>query len=225
MRAAAPWAAATGLVALAGLAAWVLLATSAFGVREVSVTGVAIVTPDQVRAAAAVPPGAPLARLDLGEVARRIETLPPVERATVARDWPRGLTVSVTERTPVAAVPQGETFVLVDAAGVAFRTVGEKPADLPLAKVASPGAGDPNTQAAVRVLGALDADLRAELTAIEVTGPARIRLDLRDGRQVIWGDATELPAKARAASALLAREKTKKGAIIDVSAPDVVTVR
>jgi cell division protein FtsQ len=229
MRAAVPWAAATALIALAGLAAWILLGTSAFGVRQVTVTGAAIVSADQVRAAAAVPDGAPLARLDLAELGRRIGTLPAVQQATVTRDWPRGLAVRVTERTPMAAAPQGKKFVLIDRAGVAFQTVDARPADLPLARLAAPGAGDQNTRAAMQVLSALDGALRAQLVAIEVTGLARIRLELRDRRQVIWGDATEIEAKARAAAALLNRKGTgggaERGATIDVSAPGVVTVR
>jgi cell division protein FtsQ len=46
-------------------------------------------------------------------------------------------------------------------------------------------------------------------------------LDLRGEREVIWGDATESATKAKVATALLPREATT----IDVSAPDVVTIR
>ena len=48
----------------------------------------------------------------------------------------------------------------------------------------------------------------------------RIRLELRGGRSVIWGDATGNDAKARTVTDLLAR----KGRVIDVSALPVVTM-
>ncbi|MER7474900.1 peptidase S33, partial [Micromonospora sp. NPDC000018] len=61
MRAALPWAIAAGVLGLAGLVAWALLGTGLFGVREVRVEGAELVSAVQVRDAAAVPDGAPLA--------------------------------------------------------------------------------------------------------------------------------------------------------------------
>jgi len=51
--------------------------------------------------------------------------------------------------------------------------------------------------------------------------PARVRLELSDGRTIIWGDSSENEAKARVALVLLARP----GKTIDVSAPELVTIR
>ena len=70
-----------------GLLGWVLYGTSLLGVREISVSGSHISGPDAVRAAAAVPLGTPLARLDIDEVADRIRALPSVGgRVHVVRD-------------------------------------------------------------------------------------------------------------------------------------------
>ena len=55
MRAALPWAVGAGVVALAGVLAWVLLGTGVFAVTQVRVTGTDLVTPARVREAAAVP--------------------------------------------------------------------------------------------------------------------------------------------------------------------------
>jgi cell division protein FtsQ len=51
--------------------------------------------------------------------------------------------------------------------------------------------------------------------------PARIRLELTDGRTIIWGDATENAEKVRVTLVLI----TKPGQTIDVSAPSLVTIR
>ncbi|GIJ25305.1 hypothetical protein Vqi01_04670 [Micromonospora qiuiae] len=221
MRAALPWAVAGGVLALAGLVAWALLGTGLFGVREVRVEGAELVTAVQVRNAAGVPDDAPLARIDLAELADRIGALPEVERVTVTRDWPDTLVVRLTERTGVAVVPRGERFVVLDAAGVAFRTLPQRPDGLPLIRLAEPGPDDPATRAGLEVLAALTPQLRAELVELNVESLARISVVLRGDRTVFWGDATRGSDKARVATALLDQEAAR----IDVSAPDVVTFR
>ncbi|MCM0678340.1 FtsQ-type POTRA domain-containing protein, partial [Micromonospora phytophila] len=221
MRAALPWAIAAAVLAVAGLVAWTLLGTGLFGVREVRVEGADLVTPVQVRDAAAVPDDAPLARVDLAAAERRIGELAPVERVTVTRDWPGTLVVRLTERTGVAVVPQGEQFVVIDGAGVVFRTLPQRPDDLPLVRLAEPGPRDAGTRAALEVLAVLTPQLRGELVEVSVEGLARIKLRLRGDRVVVWGDASRGTDKARVASALLDR----KADTIDVSAPDVVTFR
>jgi cell division protein FtsQ len=70
------------------------------------------------------------------------------------------------------------------------------------------------------VLAALTPQLRGALARLEVAAPARISLSLSDGRTVIWGDATDNADKATAATAVL----DKPGRVIDVSAPNLVTV-
>ena len=221
LRAALPWAVTAAALALAGMVAWLIYSTAIFGVDEVDVAGVDVLRPDEVRAAAAVPPGTPLARVDLDQVRRRVATLAQVDRVTVSRDWPGTLLVEVQERIAVAAVPRGGRFLLVDAAGVAYHSAARRPAGLPLVRLAAPAPQDLATRSALEVLAALTEELHEQLAELVVEAPARIRLKLREGRQVIWGDATESVAKAKVATVLLAR----KGATIDVSAPDVVTIR
>lgn len=221
MRAALPWAVAAGILALAGLVAWVVLGTGLFGVREVRVEGAELVTPVEVRDAAGVPDGIPLAEVDLADTARRIGRLAPVERATVTRDWPDALVVRVVERTPVAVVPRGEQFVVIDASGTVFRTLDQRPDDLPLVRVDRPGPDDPGTRAAVAVLDALTPELRSALLDVSVESLALVKLRLRGDRTVVWGDSSRGEDKARVATALLG----ERARTIDVSAPDVVTFR
>jgi cell division protein FtsQ len=222
LRAALPWLVGLGVaVALAGAFA-VVWATPLLGVSEVRVDGAAkLVTPAAVRAAAGVPSGTPLARLDLDEVASRVGALPPVERATVTRQWPHGLRIRVVERTPVAAVARMDGYAVVDRSGVVFDSVASPPRGLPMLKLASPGGNDPTTRAALTVLSALSPGLRAATARIAADAPTRIRLELRDERQIIWGDATQSDAKVRVATMML-RGGDK---VMDVSAPTVVTTK
>lgn len=221
LRAALPWAVLAGVLAVAGLAAWIVFGTSVFGVRHVRVAGTQILTPAQVAEAAAVPMSRPLASLDLAGMRDRVAALPPVERVRVFRAWPDTVVVEIVERTAVAAVPLEGRFAIVDGSGVVFRSVVERPADLPIVRVAAPGRDDPATRAGLVVLAALTPQLREQLVEVVVSGPARVSLRLRGDRRVVWGDASRSDLKARVATALLERE----GETIDVSAPNVVTIR
>src|SRR5581483_5120584 len=113
--------------------------TSLLGVRTVRVSGNSLVTPDQVRAAAAVPGGAALASLDLRAVARRVERLAPVRSAQVTRDWPSTVVIAVTERAPVAVLPRPDKrYDLIDASGVVYATVPAR-GSLPAMQLAAAG--------------------------------------------------------------------------------------
>ncbi len=213
-----------GVAALALLAGFIVVvyATPLLGVARIRGEGADLVSPDDVRVAAAVRPGIPLARVDLGAVGRRVVAgLAPVAQAQAVRAWPDTLVVRVVERVAVAVVPSAGSYAIVDASGVVFGSAPRPPAGLPQVRLAAPGPADPSTRAALTVLAALTPELRAQLVELVAEASTRIRLELRGGREVLWGDATQNEAKARVATSLLARP----GKVVDVSAPGVVTVR
>jgi cell division protein FtsQ len=225
LRSALPWLVVLLMLVFAGIGAGLVYGTSLFGVGTVRVEGTVDVSTDEVRLAAAVRPGAPLASLDLAEVERRVEAYPPIQKATVDRSWPRTLVVRVWERSPVATVPLAGSYALLSADGVAYRQVGARPEGLPVVRVPDPGPGDETTLAALTVLAALPPALRDPLVALVADAPTRIRLELSDQRVVVWGDATANAEKARVASSVLAGPDGGAAKTVDVSAPSVVTVR
>jgi cell division protein FtsQ len=204
-------------VLFAGLT-YVLLATPLLAVRDIRVVGSTIAGPDAVRAAAQVELGTPLARVDTGAVAGRVDAIPSVAHADVYRSWPSTLVVDVTERTAVAAVRSGSAYLVLDPAGVVFERVDRRPDGVALLVLATPGPGDAATVAALRVVAALTPPLRHLLKQVEAPNPTDIQLVLIDGRVVFWGDADRSDDKAQAATAVLGRA-TKR---IDVSSPDEV---
>jgi cell division protein FtsQ len=222
MRTARPWLVAAAVLVLLGIAGWVVYRTPVLGVREVRVTGNNLVSAEQVRAAAAIRSGTPLAGLDLSAVGDRVVAgLVPVARAVAARDWPDTVVITVTERVGVAVAQRADQrWVVLDSASVPFQEVSAPPDGLPVLVLANPVRGDAGTVAALAVLAALTPELRAVLVRLEAPSPNGIRLALTRDREIIWGDATQNEAKARVATSLLGHS----GAVIDVSAPDVVTV-
>jgi cell division protein FtsQ len=221
LRAALPWAVGLGVLLVLGGLTWLIYGTPVLGVRDVRVLGTELLTPQQVRQATGVSDDEPLARIDLDHVRARVRAIPAVDRVVVRRSWPSTLIVEVVERTPVAAVPSGQQFTLIDRSGVPYRQVAAKPADLPLMRLATPGPADENTRSALTVLDALSSQLRQQLIAVSVAAPAQIKLELRKDRTVVWGDDTQSSTKSQVATALLKKADSE----IDVSAPAVVTIR
>lgn len=209
------------VVALLGAGVWVAGFTGVLGVRTVLVRGADSVPVGTVRDAAAVPLGVPLIRLDSAGISRRVGQIPGVQHARVSRSWPNTVRIDVVERTPIAAIPHGSAFSLVDAEGVLFQQVATSPPGLPRLVVAHPLVTDPAMHAALVVIGSLDGALRGMVQVVEAPTPDSVTLGLRDGRTVIWGGSGESEAKARALGPLL----TRPGSTYDVSTPTVAVVR
>jgi cell division protein FtsQ len=222
------------LVVAAGLG-YVGFSTSLLGVSHVEVRGAGFVSATDIRTAAGVRAGEPFLGVDTDAVARRVEGLVGVAHADVSRHLPSTVVIDVRLRTPVAAVPvpvasvpgaagHGKTptsYRLVDASGVAFRTVGSVPVGVVVVDLTNPGPDDPSTVGALAVLASLPPGLRDKVDHVSALTPVEIHLVLTGGREIVWGDATDNATKARVASSLLGRS----GRVIDVSAPNVVTVQ
>lgn len=216
----------TVLIGLAGLAVlvavgWALLASPllALDPEQVSVSGTGentTVPTADVLAVVAEHAGTPLPRLDLEDLRGRLETLPTVDTAEVHRAWPRGLTVAVVAREPVAATGSEGSFELVDHEGVTVAVVDEVPEGMP--RVAVPRSADraPQTLAAVlTVLAELPQEVRAEVAVATAGGPASITLELVDGAEVRWGG----PEGSALKSAVLEVLRQQPAEVYDVTVP------
>lgn len=204
-----------------GVVGWVLLGSRLLVVRTVQVAGADRVSVSQIRAAASVRLGTPLVRVDVGEVRRRVEAIRRVESAHVQRRWPSTLRISVRERVPIAVVRQGERYLLLDHHGVKVATVPSAPESVPVLEVAEPSPDDPATRAALTVLHGLPERLVSKVTTVYAPVPTEVRLRLRGGDRVIWGNARRGAEKAHALMALLQQEAE----VYNVSSPDVATTR
>jgi cell division protein FtsQ len=210
----------TTLLALLGLAGWLLLGTGVLGVHDVAVTGTSRLDPAEVRRVAAIEAGTPLARLDTGAVADRLGRLPVVRTVEVERSWPRGVTIRVRERTAAAVQARGQAYALVDRDGVEFAQVQRRPAGLPL--VSAPvDAGPPALRAALDVLDQLTGPVRDQVRQVRAATAEQVELRLTRGRTVLWGSTERGARKAAVLAVLISR----KAQVYDVSAPDTPTTR
>ncbi|HEY0934433.1 MAG TPA: FtsQ-type POTRA domain-containing protein, partial [Trebonia sp.] len=208
---------------------WALLGNRLLVVRSVSVTGTRLVTQAQVLAAADVPLGTPLLSVDAGSVTRRVEAISQVASATVSRNWPDHLVITVTERVPVMAVRMaGGGYDLADPAGVVVRYAKAKPAALPLLVISVAGRelrGNLAATTAAAVLAELQPSLARQVAKVSAApvaaGTEQVTLSLRDGKTVVWGSPGNAAQKNRELAVLLPGDAKH----IDVSSPGTVVTR
>ena len=211
-----PWAIGAALLVLAALIVWLFYYSSAFAVAGVRVSGADTVLVATIEQEAAAPVGAPLATVDLRSIADRVRTIPAVADAQVTRAWPNKVVIVVTERVPVVVVTDGSRFELVDATGTTFKTMPNRPAGLPEAKVTGTRR-DVTVRSLVTVSATLPDTLRAQVGSISATSPDSITLNLLSGVKVVWGSSDDSERKAEVLSVLMKR----KAKVYDVSAPDL----
>lgn len=217
---------ATVVVVLLGVSAagWWALARWGPAVASVEVTGTRQIPVRDVEDAAGIDPGTPLAAVDTGAVTARVAAIPGVSAVEVGRSWPDTLSVTVTERVPVALLDTPEGPQLVDAGGFVYR-IPQPDMRLPRLQLPRVAPDDPATRAAVAVLQALPQPVREQVQALALgPGGSTFELVLTEERRVLWGPWADTGATAERA-AVLEPLLTREGAVYDVSSPALVTVR
>ncbi|MER5954598.1 FtsQ-type POTRA domain-containing protein [Streptomyces sp. NPDC001893] len=234
----------TGVALLLGAATiWLLCGSQWLRVERVTTSGTGVLTPAQVRAAAAVPVGAPLISVDTGDIEDRLRRkLPRIDSVEVVRSWPHGIGLKVTERKPVLIVENGANgkngenregdsnagkFVEIDAKGVRFATVQKAPRGVPRLELTPDQTGaaaslrrfgpDRLVREAVRVAGDLPPAVARDTRTVRVRSYDDVSLALSGGRTVAWGSGEKGDTKATTLTALM--KAAPKARHFDVSVP------
>jgi cell division protein FtsQ len=92
-----------------------------FEIKEVVVRGCKELTEKEILSYAAIKPSQNLLAINLGTIARRIESNPWVKEVSIGREFPDRLVIDLQERTAVALVKRENGFNLLDLDGVAFK--------------------------------------------------------------------------------------------------------
>lgn len=210
-----------GVLALLGVLAWVLLGSPWLRVRNVQISGTVRVAEQEIRSRARSQVGTPIALADPQRLAEALVRIRLVKHVRVERAWPDTLKIVITERIPVAAVPADGRYYLLDADGVLVQTAARVPKDLPVIQADLATNGVAAMHAALAVLHALPADLRARIASVGAGGPNSVWLVLLNRARVQWGGPDQADLKAAVLTVLL---KQRPAAVYDVSAPDVPAV-
>ncbi|MEV8019545.1 FtsQ-type POTRA domain-containing protein [Streptomyces sp. NPDC086554] len=207
---------------------WALYGSEWLRVERVTTSGTRVLTPAEVREAAAAPVGAPLISIDTDAIEDRLrKKLPRIDSVDVVRSWPHGIGLKVSERKPVLLIEKGGKFVEVDAKGVRFATVGHASKGVPLLELMPDQENaaaslrrfdsDRLRREAVRVAGALPAAVARETRVVKARSYDSISLELSGGRTVDWGSSEKGRAKASTLIALM--KAAPKARHFDVSVP------
>ena len=219
-----------GVLLLASGSVWALYGSSWLRAEQVTTTGVDVLTPAEVEAAAAVPIGAPMVSVDTDAIADRLrQKLPRIDSVDVVRSWPHGIGLKVTERKPVLLMKKDTKFIEVDVKGVRFATVDRAPKRVPLLELTPDQSASLRrfgsgrlVREAVRVAGELPGAVAKDTRVVRVTSYDSISLELTGDRTVFWGSGEEGRVKARVLTALM--KAAPKAGHFDVSAPTAPAV-
>lgn len=188
-------------------------------VENVKVTGLTTKDAPRVRASlASAARTMTTLHVDIGELERAIAAFPVARELRVTTDFPHGLTIHVVEHQPAALV--GGLPVAGD--GTVLRGL---PVEGSLPELDARGAprGDrlrhPALLHAARVAGGAPQPLRPRLERVTMTADQGIVVEMRDGPELIFGDATQVHAKWVAATRVLADPEAAGATYIDVRLP------
>jgi cell division protein FtsQ len=206
------------LVLAAGFQFW-LRDSPLVAVEDVKVTGLTTKDAPRVRAAlASAAHNMTTLHVDHAELERAVAAYPVVRALEVNADFPHGLEIRVLEHLPAALV--GGLPVAGD--GTILRGL---PVEGGLPRIDARGnlegdrLSDPAALHAARVAGGAPAPLRGRLESIDLRTEEGIVVELRDGPELYFGDATHVRAKWIAAVRILADPEAAGASYIDVRLP------
>jgi cell division protein FtsQ len=210
-----------GLAVLVG-AAFLVSRSPLFGARTIAVKGAERLSERQVLKLGGVGAGTNLVWLSTAGVAARLEASPWISTATVQKELPATLRITVHEQAPVLARRTASGFdLLAEDGNVLVRS--DSPRGLPLVSGSSPG----QLGVASVALKAMSPWLRMQISSVVVGTSGELTLHLGQGEVVTYGPATDTVAKAVALAGIVRwadAHHTTLGTI-DVAAPSAPTAR
>jgi len=218
------------ILLIASAAGTSYLLSPAFFPSRIEVTGNSVVAAETIRDLAGIPLDRSIWQLDLGAAARRVEHHPLIRTAVVERRWDGTVLITVEERTPFAALPYFDAFLLVDLTGAVLEIRQAFPTgfplvtgvDLPAVAVGQLLDSGP-LQWALDTLFYLTEAGRGAVSEVHVGPDLEITLYTVDGARVLLGRAdARLSRKLQFLEGILweLQEKGEAAEYIDLRYPD-----
>jgi cell division protein FtsQ len=160
--------------------------------------------------------------VDRERLERAVAGYPVVRELKVRPDFPSSLTIEVVEHHPAAIAIAGSLRVPVAGDGTVLRGLpieGELP-ELHLRGALPPRRlHEADALRAAHVLGGAPAPLRSRLLGVREGGDKGLTVKMREGPDLVFGDATRLRAKWIAATRVLADPSARGATYIDLRLP------
>jgi len=200
---------------------------SFFRVQQVTVVGNVHETAGQIIAMSHLDEHPPMLTLSVGSINSAVTQLRWVEKVDVSRQWPHRVTVTVTERRPIAvAADFNGVLHLVDGEG---RSLDPAPVGVNLPHLAAVGPDGPWpfdrwAKPAATVARRLPAAFRAQVASVSVDAKGRVTLHFTTPVTFYLGQTDNLHAKFVAVASVIAGQVLRPNSYVDVSVPSAVTV-
>jgi len=224
----AAWVTAGAVAALLVASVAVAVFSPLLSLEQIEVEGTDRVDAAEVQAAVSDQLGTPLARIDFGRITTELERFPLIASYVTETAPPHTLVIRVTERQPIATVPSGDGFDLVDPAGIVVQHLDARQDGVPLVDVGGAPLDDTAFRSAAEVLLALPQALRQTVDSATASTADDVTLSLTTGERVVWGSADHSAEKAQVLAGLIADQARRDPAAsveFDVSAPDNGIIR
>jgi cell division protein FtsQ len=209
-------------VLAAGYQFWVR-DSSLVAVDDVTITGLSTDDAERVRTAlSSAARSMTTLHVDHDALDQVVAAYPELRELRVTPDFPHGLTIEVIEHRPAALADLGDERVPVAGDGTVLRGL---PVEGRLPSIDAEGGLEGERLAgaaalhAARVAGAAPAPLRRRVEAISTRADDGLVVELRDGPELIFGDATRARAKWLAAARVLADPSAAGATYVDVRLP------
>jgi cell division protein FtsQ len=226
-----PWAIAGGCLICVAIAGAGLTSTSVFHAKSIAVEGERHLSERQVLRIAGIDHDTNVFRLDEGAVRRRLEHDPWIANAIVSTDLPSSISISVSERVPVAVAlteEEGRQLIAGDGTPLGVAAAGSALPEVRLVgEPGQPGPAFDAVAAGASVAAGMPPAMRLQVDLVVIGSDGTITLHLTDGVTVTYGGPDEFEAKAEAIAAILAYADDQGRALmsIDVTAPAAPTAR
>ncbi len=222
------WWLAASIVAALLVGAWFVTRTPLLDVDRIEVRGAVVTTVDDIVATSGLRTGEPLLEVDASSAESRLRELPYIESASVARKWDGLVTITVTERSPVAIAASSDgVAMLIDASG---RVIGPHVAGdgvetvLIGVEAGAPGTVVEGVAGALEVASLLTPGMRARIAGIATAPDGALNLALLPQGIVIMGPPTDLPAKVDSLRIVMGQVDQRDLSTINVVNPSTPVV-
>jgi cell division protein FtsQ len=225
------WVAVVAVVVVLVVGALAVLGSPLFSIEADRVRVTGVVYTDQARLQAVIDDlvGTPTLVADTQAAEEALEDIPWVDSARVRRQFPRGVTIDIRERVPLATYQgsdglyrvldrDGRVLDVLEGQPIAYMLVtGPDPVNLAEGEFAPVGYA-----AAAELVQALTPGVRSRVASVDVTADASsLRLLLDDGTEVRFGAANDLLTKLVRLETVLPRAVEQQATVIDVSTAEV----
>jgi cell division protein FtsQ len=220
------WLSALGITVVLVLLVVVAVFSPLLALKTIRVEGASLVKTADVQSALQSQLDTPLALVDSGAIRKELARFPLIQSYVTESVPPNTLVVHIVERAPIAVVPAGSGFAVVDPAGVVISKSDARPPTLPLIDVGTAGVKSKAFSAAVEVLLALPKSVLDQVDTVTAQTKDDVTFLLSGaGQKVVWGSAEHSEAKARALAGLIKNTSRSAAIEYDVSAPNAAVVR